>query len=215
MIKVDLHVHTECSGDSLLSFEAITTTCQQRDIGCVAITDHNTIAGALAFKRIAPFTVIVGEEIKTTAGEITGLFLSQQIPKGLSPQETIDRIREQGGLVYIPHPFCRVRRSRLRRDVLEKIAPQIDIVEIFNSRTLLGRDNKRAKRFARKHGLPCGAGSDAHTAYEIGRAYVEMEEFQGEEEFLRNLAQGRVVGQLTAPLIHIITSLMKVYKKFG
>jgi len=215
VIKVDLHIHTEYSGDSLLSFEAIIATCQRRGIGCVAITDHNTIAGALAFKRIAPFPVIVGEEIRTTAGEITGLFLSQEIPRGLSPQETIDRIREQGGLVYIPHPFSRARRSSLRRDVLEEIVPQIDIVEAFNSRTLLGRDNERARRFAQEHGLPCGAGSDAHTAYEIGRAYVEMEEFSGEEDFLRNLAQGRVVGQLTVPLIHIITSLMKVYKKFG
>ncbi len=215
MIRVDLHIHTHYSKDSLLSFEAIIAACQRRGIGCVAITDHNTIAGALAFKRVAPFPVIVGEEIQTTAGEIAGLFLSEEIPKGLSPQETIDRIREQGGLVYIPHPFGRARRSRLRREVLEEIVPQIDIVEVFNSRTLLKQDNERAMRFAQEHDLPCGAGSDAHTAYEIGRAYVEMEEFQGEEEFLRNLAQGRIVGQLTFPLIHIITGLMKVYKKFS
>lgn len=212
-MKVDLHVHTCYSKDSLMSLETIIETCRRRGIDKVAITDHNTIAGALELKKSAPFPVIVGEEIETTQGEITGLFLSEEIPRGLSLEETIVRIREQGGLVYVPHPLDRVRRSAIGEANLKAISDRVDIVEVFNSRVLLLQDNHRARWFAEGGGLLSAAGSDAHTAYEIGRAYVEMEEFVGEEEFLSSLARGRVVGRLSCPLIHLPTTLTRLYRK--
>jgi predicted metal-dependent phosphoesterase TrpH len=212
MMKIDLHVHTTYSGDCLTPFEAIIEACRRRGLS-VAITDHNRIEGALAFREIAPFPVIVGEEIDTLEGEIIGLFLEKGIPRGLTPEETIARIKEQGGLVYIPHPMDRVRRSVLRREALERITDQVDALEVFNARVTFPADNEEARRFAQEHGLPQGAGSDAHTPWEIGRAYVEMEPFNDPQEFLRHLAQGRVVGRLSNPLVHLATTWAKLYKR--
>jgi predicted metal-dependent phosphoesterase TrpH len=212
MMKIDLHVHTTYSGDCLTSFEAIIEVCRRRGLS-VAITDHNRIEGALAFREVAPFPVIVGEEVQTLEGEIIGLFLEEGIPRDLSPEETIARIKEQGGLVYIPHPMDRVRRSVLRREALERITDQVDAIEVFNARVTFPADNEAARRFAQEHGLPQGAGSDAHTPWEIGRAYVEMEPFNDPQEFLRHLAQGRVVGRLSNPLVHLVTTWAKLYKR--
>jgi predicted metal-dependent phosphoesterase TrpH len=212
MMKIDLHVHTTYSGDCLTSFEAIIEVCRRRGLS-VAITDHNRIEGALAFREVAPFPVIVGEEVQTLEGEIIGLFLEEGIPRDLSPEETIARIKEQGGLVYIPHPMDRVRRSVLRREALERITDQVDAIEVFNARVTFPADNEEAQRFAQEHGLPQGGGSDAHTPWEIGRAYVEMEPFNDPQEFLRHLAQGRVVGRLSNPLVHLATTWAKLYRR--
>ena len=210
---MDLHVHTICSRDCLTSFEAIIEACRRRGLGGVAITDHNRIEGALAFREIAPFVVIVGEEVKSSEGEIIGLFLEEGIPRGLTPEETIVRIKEQGGLVYIPHPMDRVRRSVLRREALERIVGQVDAIEVFNARVTFPADNEKARRFAQERALPQGAGSDAHTPGEIGRAYVEMEPFHDPEEFLRHLSQGRVAGRLSSPLVHLVSAWAKVYRR--
>jgi predicted metal-dependent phosphoesterase TrpH len=212
MMKIDLHVHTTYSGDCLTSFEAIIEVCRRRGLS-VAITDHNRIEGALAFREVAPFPVIVGEEVQTLEGEIIGLFLEEGIPRDLTPEETVARIKEQGGLVYIPHPMDRVRRSVLRREALERITDQVDTIEVFNARVTFPADNEAARRFAQEHGLPQGAGSDAHTPWEIGQAYVEMEPFNDPQEFLRHLAQGRVVGRLSNPLVHLATTWAKLYRR--
>ncbi len=214
-MKVDLHVHTCYSDDSLTPLEAIIEACHRRGIDKVAITDHNCIAGALALREMAPDLIIVGEEIKTAAGEIMGLFLKEEIPKGLSPEETIARIREQGGLVCVPHPLDQLRRSALRRASLLAILDQVDMLEVFNSRTPLPWDNWRAEELARQRGLLRTAGSDAHTAWEIGHAYVEMPPFDGEEEFLRSLAQGRIVGRLSCPLAHLASTWAKLRKHWS
>ncbi|HID86936.1 MAG TPA: PHP domain-containing protein [Anaerolineae bacterium] len=213
MIRIDLHVHTRYSGDCLTSFQAIIEACRRRGLGGVAITDHNRLEGALAFREVAPFPVIVGEEVDTSEGEIIGLFLKEEIPRGLTPEETVTRIKEQGGLVYIPHPMDRVRRSALRRGALERILDQVDAIEVFNARVTFPADNEEARRYAQEHGLPQGAGSDAHTPGEIGRAYVEMEPFNDPEEFLRHLAQGRVVGRLSSPLVHLASTRAKLYRR--
>ena len=215
LIKADLHVHTCYSPDCTTSLEAIINRCLTLGISCIAVTDHNTIAGGLEMQKSAPFTVIVGEEIKTPYGEIVGLFLREEIPPGLSPQETIDCIKAQGGLVCIPHPFDRVRRSPLKRQMIDEILPQTDIIEAFNSRTTLLRDSARAQAFARSHGLSASAGSDAHTAYEIGHAYVEMPEFSGVDEFRQALAQGMVVGHRSSPWVHLVSSLAKWRKRLA
>jgi len=212
-MKVDMHVHTCYSKDATLSLEAIIDTCRRRDLDGVAITDHNTIAGALALKEIAPLLVIVAEEIDTTKGEILGLFLKEEIPGGLTPEEAMAHIREQGGLIGVPHPLDRLRRSAMGRVALLEIIDELDFLEGFNSRVTFPSDNRSAQALAQAQGLPITAGSDAHTAYEIGRAYIEMPPFNGPEDFLENLAQARIVGHLTPPWIHIVTTWTKMRAK--
>lgn len=212
MIRADLHLHTVYSGDSNTSLEQVISRCREIGINCVAITDHNTIAGAVKMQRIAPFQVIVGDEIQTSSGEIIGYFLSEEVPKGLPAEETARRIKAQGGLVCIPHPFDRLRNSTIHRKTLEDILPYIDIIEVLNSRIMLPRYSVRAERFAQAHGLLASAGSDAHTPGEIGNAYMEMPSFNDKDQFLTSLAQGRVIGHRTAPWIHLYCTWIKLVK---
>jgi len=212
LIRADLHIHTAYSCDCNTSLRRLIARCHKVGINCVAITDHNTMAGALEMKRLAPFKVIVGEEIETTAGEIIGYFLSEEIPKGLSPLETARRIREQGGAVCIPHPFDRMRLSALHHQNLETLLPYIDIVEVFNSRLLLRRQCAMAQRFAQAHGLLSSAGSDAHTIFEVGNAHVEMPDFNGKDQFLLALAQGRVGGRRSAPWFRLWSDWARLAK---
>lgn len=214
MLKADLHIHSCYSMDSLTTPEEIVNTCLQKGINCVAITDHGTIAGALKLREIAPFTVIVGEEVLTPSGEIMGLFLTEEIPSGTSLKETLKRIKEQGGLVCLQHPFDSFRFSSAKNGMVEEALPYLDLVEVFNSRSLRKGNSRRAELFAQQHHLPAGAGSDAHTPYEIGRAYIEMPEFQGAQDFLKSLKQGKVFGQRTTPLIHIMTTLTRLKKLY-
>ena len=212
-MKVDFHIHTCYSGDSLTSLEEVIEACRRQGIDKVAITDHNTIAGALALQAMAPDLVIVGEEIKTDVGEIIAYFVEEEVPKGLPPQETIARVRGQGGVVGVPHPLDRLRREALGRANLLTVIEQVDLLEVFNARTVFPSDNRRALELARRHGLLATAGSDAHIACEIGHAYVEMPAFNGKEEFLRSLAQGQIVGRLTTPLIHLVSTWAKLIKR--
>lgn len=210
-MKADLHIHTASSPDCNMSPEEIIEHCHRVGIDCIAITDHNHIGGALEVQQKAPFPVIVGEEIRTRRGEVIGLFLTEEIPPGLSPEETVARIKEQGGLVCIPHPFDRIRRrSTLRRPYLERLLPHIDILEAFNSRTTLVRDSTRARLFAQEHSLLLSAGSDAHAPYEIGGAYMVMPEFDGVEGFRLSLEQGEVVGRRASLWVHVATAGTKL-----
>ena len=211
-MKVDLHVHTRYSRDSLTLLETVIETCQRRGLDKVAITDHNTIAGALALREMAPELVIVGEEIKTPAGEFIAYFLEEEIPQGLSPQEVIARIRAQGGVVGVSHPLDRLRREAMRWANLMEVIDQVDALEAFNARTTFPADNRRAEELARQRGLLVTAGSDAHAACEIGQAYVEMPPFNDREGFMESLAQGRIVGRLSAPWIHFSSMYAKLWK---
>ncbi len=214
-MRLDLHVHTLYSSDSLLTLSEIAEVLRRRGVDGLAVLDHNTIDGALALRERAPFVVIVGEEIRTTEGEIAGLFLERQIPPGLSPEETIAAIREQGGIVYVPHPLDRLRRSALGRESLERIIKQVDALEVFNARDLVPQNTALARRIAEAHGLAMGAGSDAHVAYEIGRGYVEIESFDGPSSFLAALRRGVATGTRTTPLIHGLTTLTKLYRRLA
>jgi predicted metal-dependent phosphoesterase TrpH len=212
-MKVDFHIHTCYSKDSLTSLKAVVETCRKRGLDKVAITDHNTIAGALALREMAPDLIIVGEEIKTNVGEIIAYFLEEEVPKGLRLQEAIARVREQGGVVGVPHPLDRLRREAMGLTHLLTIVGQVDLLEVFNARTVFASDNCRARDVARERGLLATAGSDAHIAWEIGHAYVEMPAFNDKEEFLHSLAQGQIVGQLTIPLIHLASTWAKLIKR--
>jgi predicted metal-dependent phosphoesterase TrpH len=171
---VDLHCHTSTSFDSLADPAAVARAAAARGITHLAVTDHDRIEGALRARDAAPpgLTVIVGEEIKTANGDVLGIFLSREIPPGLSAVETIAAIREQGGLVGIPHPFDGMRGfGRKSGATLESIADRIDWIESYNARVVGGHANQKAPEFALAHGLPGLAASDSHTVMEVGLAY--------------------------------------------
>ncbi|MFC1915734.1 PHP domain-containing protein [Chloroflexota bacterium] len=212
MFKADLHIHTEYSMDCTTSLDKIIKRCLELEINCVAIADHGTIEGALEMQRLAHFTVIVAEEVLTPQGEIMGMFLKENIPSGISVEETIAQIRAQGGLVCIPHAFDIFRPSVLGEKVIEEIAEQIDVMEVFNARSPLLRSSAKAKAFAEKYGIAQSAGSDAHTFSEIGNAYVEMPDFNGKEDFLAALAKGKIFGHRTNPLTHFNSAWAKLKK---
>ncbi len=214
MLKADLHIHSAYSMDCGTPLEKIIERCLEVGINCIAIADHGTAEGALKAKSMAPFPVIVAEEILTPHGEIMGMFLNETIPSGLSVDETLARIRQQGALVCTPHPFDSVTRAGLNSRVLSQIADQIDVVEVFNARSPLHFTSKKSLAFARKHNIPGSAGSDAHTLGEIGNAYVEMPEFEDKLSFLKSLAQGKIYGKRSSPLVHIATTWNKLKKQF-
>ncbi len=205
-MKVDLHIHTCYSPDANGTLEGIIEQSCKLGMGCLAITDHGTAEGALAMKKLAPFPVIVGEEIMSSEGEFIGYFLQKTIPSGLPPKEVIARIREQGGLVCIPHPFEGLTRCPLRIDKHPDLIPLIDIIEVFNARSLSPKYSRKARTFARQHGLLGSAGSDAHTSRDVGRAYVEMPAFDGPEEFKVSLAKGKIGGHKYNILDHFLSA---------
>jgi predicted metal-dependent phosphoesterase TrpH len=202
MIKADLHIHTKYSGDCATRLDTLIERVEQMGLGCIAVCDHGTVEGALELQKIAPFQVIVAEEVLTPEGEIMGMFLKETIPSGIPVEAALRAIRAQGGLVCVPHPFDRYRSSALQSKTLERIASDIDIVEVFNARSLPLQNLALPRRFAGRHHLPSGAGSDAHSLAEVGRAYVEIEEFHGPAEFLKVMTQSRIFGSHTNPMVH-------------
>jgi predicted metal-dependent phosphoesterase TrpH len=205
-IKLDMHTHSEYSPDSRTPLAAQAKALAAAGIDVVCATDHNTIEGALRLRELADgIRVIVGEEISTRDGEIIGLFLEKSIPRDLSGEETIARIHDQGGLVSVPHPFSRNRMYHLRRDALDRLWPQIDCLEIFNAREAFAADNRRAEAYAKERNIPGAVGSDAHRASEIGRAWIEVEDFTDRDGFLEALRGGAVHGRLTGSTIHLAT----------
>ncbi len=214
MLKCDLHLHSNRSHDCNMGLDTIVRTCLRRGIGCIALTDHNTFAATRELQRLAPFPVIAGEEIKTTRGEIIGLFLSEEIARGKSPGDTAEEIHAQGGVVYIPHPFDRVRKGVIEREALLEIIDLVDVIETHNSRISFRADQEAAELFATEHRKLRGGGSDAHTWWELGHSYVEIEEFDGAEGFLKALAGGTVRGSLSSPAVHIASTLARLRKKY-
>ena len=216
-IRADLHVHSKFSYDCNLDFETIVDKALSRQIGCVAITDHDEIDGALKMATSSlPIRVIVGEEIRTSEGEIIGLFLKEHIQPGLSIMKTIEHIKEQDGVVYVPHPFDGVRNSTITEEALRMILPMVDVIEVFNYRNLFASYNSKALEFAKTHALAQGAGSDAHFAFEIGKCYVEMPSFETKQEFLENIQRGKVYGRSSfLPARVVMKAYRKVSKIFG
>jgi predicted metal-dependent phosphoesterase TrpH len=214
VLKADLHIHTQYSMDCQTPLDKILNRCQELGINCIAIADHGTAEGALKMQQIAPFKVIVAEEILTTEGEIMGMFLKETIPGGITPQEAVKRIREQDGLVNIPHPFETIRGSALKDRVIDEISGDIDLIEVLNSRSPFPLNSNKARAFAAKHGIPGVAGSDAHSISEIGNAYIEMSEFNDKAGFLQALAQGKIYGHRSGVFVHLYSSWARVKTKF-
>jgi predicted metal-dependent phosphoesterase TrpH/glycosyltransferase involved in cell wall biosynthesis len=194
MIDVDLHMHTDHSYDCATPVEVLLAEARSRGLGAIAITDHNEVSGAHAARAQANgIAVIVGEEVKTAdQGEVIGLFIEEKIPRGMSLQETIDAIKRQGGLVYVPHPFDRLHSVPDYEHLLD-VLDDVDAIEVFNPRVAITEFNDEAARFAAKYRIPAGAGSDAHVPQGLGSVRIRMREFNGPEEFLESLRDADIV----------------------
>lgn len=213
MLRVEFHCHTMYSKDSLLKPEALVRTCQQKGIDRVAVTDHNTTAGAVACQALDPERVIVGEEIMTTAGELLCFYVQEEIPPGLTPEETISRLRQQGAFISVSHPFDRQRSGAWRKEDLEKIIHEVDAIETFNARCMAPVFNRRAKDFAAQYALSGTAGSDAHTAFELGRATLRVPEFSDTASLKEALIHAQPELRLSSPLVHFTSRYAVLYKK--
>ncbi|CAN5127240.1 CehA/McbA family metallohydrolase [soil metagenome] len=215
----DLHCHTSASFDSLSRPASVVAAAAARGLTHIAITDHERIDGALRAREAAPIelTVIVGEEVRTTGGDMIGLYLERSIPMGLSPLETAAAIREQGALVGLPHPFDRFRVSGGRRnaeDALDELLPLVDYVEGWNARVLAGSGNRLAAEFAVARGLPAVAVSDAHTVLEVGVAYTMLDGLvDGPAELRLALADARLVTGRSSRLVRAATPVAKLVQR--
>lgn len=207
-MKIDLHCHTEVSADCITPLELIPTRCLQQGIRIQGITDHDEISGALELQEMVrndpdlELVIIVGEEVMTNMGEIIGLFLKERIEPGLSPQETVRQIKEQDGLVLLPHGFDPLKRFRLKDVAREEIADQIDIVESYNARISNLKWNEAAAEWAKARDLPVSAGSDAHLLSDVGAAWLEapFQLVNTPQDLLHCLEQGVPTGIWTHPV---------------
>jgi predicted metal-dependent phosphoesterase TrpH len=214
-LNVDLHSHTLWSKDCLTSFEHILRLCDRKGIDRIAITDHNTAEGALALHRLAPERIIVGEEIMTTQGELLAYFVRQSVPPGLSPRETIRRLRDQGAAISVSHPFDRLRTGAWQEADLLQIIDQVDAIEIFNARCMFPQDNDKALAFAERHGLLGTAGSDAHTGPEYGKAMTRLRPFSDAGTFVDALRDAEYIKRLSPLHVHFGSKAAKWSKKLG
>ena len=212
-MRVELHLHTQASKDSLVKPGKLLAHCQKIGIDKFAVTDHNVIEGALALKSMAPETVIVGEEIATAQGELIGYFMLEWVPPGLTPMETIERLRAQGAVVSVAHPFDSVRSQHWEEEELLAIAPYVDAIETFNARCLSQGPNQRAVAFAREHGLRETVGSDAHSLWEVGRASLLMSDFEDAESFRSALAGARQETRLSPAFVHFFSRYAVTVKR--
>lgn len=211
-VRVELHCHTCASKDSLVKPERLLQHCKRKGIHRIAITDHNVIDAALKIKARDPERVIVGEEIETSQGEVIGYFMSEWIPPGLDPIETIQRLRAQGAVISVPHPFDRMRGPQWTEDQLEQIAPLVDAIEVFNARCLSNQANIKARNFAEAQHLLATVGSDAHSLWEVGRASLIMTAFTNPQEFKASLKDAKPLTSLSPAFVHLF-SRYAVFRK--
>ncbi|MFN8454026.1 MAG: PHP domain-containing protein [Anaerolineae bacterium] len=213
-LKIDLHIHTCVSKDGALHPAEVIRIAKQKGLDRICITDHNSIEGALEAHRLDPEFVMVGEEIKTTYGELLAFFVREWVPPRLSPEETLQRLRDQGAVISVSHPFDQ-HRPHWSPELLAALVPQLDAVEALNARTLNPEYNEKAKAFAANYGLWTTAGSDAHSGLEIGAAYVEMPIFQTAAEFRAALKQAIIGGQVSPAWVHLFSRFNTWRGKLG
>ena len=194
MLRVDLHLHSIFSHDGRSSLEELIARCRECGLDRIALTDHNTVEGALELAQIAPRLTIVGEEVKTREGEVIGLFVNDRIAPYRMPEEAMDLIHGMGGLTYVPHPLDR-HRANFRPERIVELSDRIDIIETYNP-WCDSAANAAAARLAADLGKVTATGSDAHAAQELGRSWMEMDDFEDPADFLVKLRNAR----------HVVTS---------
>lgn len=196
-VRMDFHMHTFASGDAVTQVDEFCEAVERSRLDVVCVTDHHAVRVAWEVEAALPdVRVVVGEEVKTHAGELIGLFLSEKVPYGLHESECARRIREQGGLTYVPHPIG-PRNHAMAADAMVGLsdAGLLDAVEVFNARNAFDAANDAAAKFATEHGLPGGAGSDAHYPEEIGTAWLQLPDFDGPGDLLDAMRRGEVHGR--------------------
>ena len=213
MIKLEFHCHTYASKDSLTRPADLVVAARRKGIDRVVVTDHNSIAGAREAQAIDPELIIVGEEIMTTKGEILAAFVQEEIPHHLIPQETIRRLKEQGAFISVSHPFDELREGGWQENDLLDILPFVDAIEVYNSRCMFPRFNRRAELFAQKYNIAGTVGSDAHAAFEVGRSLMLLDQFTGPAE-MRSVIRGAKVQVKWSPWwFHLISRYASIKKK--
>ena len=215
MLTIELHSHTYRSGDCLMRPEKIIAICRRRGIDRLCVTDHNTIEGALEMKALAPDLVIVGEEVFTTRGELLAYFVTEFVPPGLTPRETIERLRRQGAAISVPHPFDHARKGAWQEADLLAILPWVDAVETFNARAILRDSNQRAGELARRQGKLGPVGSDAHSYRELGRAVLRLPDFRDAAGLAAALPHAVATTRLSSPLIHLTSRWASLVKRLS
>ena len=204
-IHVDLHMHTDHSPDCATPAATLLAAAEAAGLGAIAVTDHNEVSGAHEARELSraggrAVKVIVAEEVKTAdQGEVIGLFIEDKIPRGMTLRETIDAIRDQGGLVYVPHPFDRMHSVPDYEHLLD-VVEDLDAIEVFNPRVTFSAFNEEAARFAAKYRIVAGAGSDSHVAAGLGSVKIKMRDFDGAEEFLESLRDADIIRKRTSLL---------------
>ena len=218
-MKVDFHCHTTYSGDSLLEPSQIISKAKKKGLNKIAITDHNTIRGAMAFKEIAPGMVIIGEEIAVRkngeyVGEFLAYFLEKEVPGNLEVEETLVLLREQNAFISVAHPFD-ANRSKWTNSSLTTYIEFIDAIEVFNSRTLSIKPNRDAMRFANENGIDGLNGSDAHSWFELGQSYVIIPKFSTSDELRKVIKEAQLVNRRSSGFIHITSRIAALRWRFG
>ena len=213
-IRAEFHCHTVYSFDSILSVEALLAACKEKGLDKVAITDHNSMQGALRAKEIDPERIILAEEIQTDEGEILGYYMQEEVPPHLSPMQVIERLKKQGALISLAHPFDRMR-SAWTPQTLHEILPHLDALEVFNARCLSQTYNKAAAEFAATHQLLPMAGSDAHAAYELGQAAMELAPFNDSGSLKSALKDAHPEARPSSAAVHFSSTWAKWVKRLG
>ncbi len=190
-MRVDLHLHSRFSHDGQSSLEALIERSRACGLDRIALTDHNTVEGALQLAQLAPELAIVGEEVKTREGEVIGLFITDRLLPYLRPEDAMDHIHEMGGLTYVPHPLDR-RRDHFRAERMVELADRIDIIETYNP-WCEAKANQAAAAVASDLGKVAATGSDAHSARELGSSWMEIEDYDDPQDFLEKLRHARHV----------------------
>lgn len=211
---VELHSHTHYSKDCLTRLDDLQKVSQSAGLDKLAITDHNTATAALEMSRLYPMWIIPGEEIMTTGGELLAWYITEEVPHGLSPKETIQILREQGAVIGVAHPFDRFRKGAWKTEELMQIVEEVDAIEVFNARCVNSEDNSRALAFAQEHMKLMTCGSDAHFPVEYGAAVMRVRPFANNANGLRQaLAEGIRRQSLSSPLVHLASSYAKWAKR--
>jgi len=212
-LGVEFHCHTHASKDSLTQPADLVIAARRKGIDRLIITDHNTITGARAAQTLDPELVIVGEEIMTTHGEILAAFVAEEIAAGLSPQETIHRLKDQGAFISVSHPFDKLRKGGWLEEDLLEILPLVDAIEVYNSRCMFPGFNGEARRFAERHNIAGTVGSDAHAAFEVGRSLLLLEQFEGPNELRNVIRKGIPKVKWSPPWVHLTSRYATIRKK--
>jgi predicted metal-dependent phosphoesterase TrpH len=211
-ISVDFYCHSNTSKDSSTSPESLVHARRYRGLNRLVVTVHNTISGAIAAQALDPEMIIKGEEIMTTRGEFLAILVADSIPPGLSPHETIERPHDQGAFISISHPFDTWRNGSWSIKDLLEIIPHVDALEVFNARCMAPKSNFRASQFAQKYSVTGTVGSDVHTAFELGVAYMDIPSFETADELRRVIHLGKVLGRQSPFWFHLFSRYASLRK---